>query len=115
MVPPAPCNEDLYTRHTSGQPMPARLPKDLDGAIDALQADSVLRAAVGEAFCAQWIGLKRVEWDNYAQHVSTSEKQRYADPLKGLEAGLIVPYRIRTTLLRNPGITLVPTPLHISH
>ena len=79
MVPPVPCNEDLYARHTSGQPMPARLPKDLDGAIDALQADSALRDAVGEAFCAQWIGLKRAEWDNYSQHVSTWEMQRYAD------------------------------------
>ena len=79
MAPPAPCNEDLYIRQASGQPMPARLPKNLEEAIDALQADSVLRSAVGEAFCAQWIGLKRAEWDAYGQHVSAWEMQRYAD------------------------------------
>ena len=79
MAAPAPCSEDLYIRQASGQPMPARLPKNLDEAIDALQADCVLRAAVGEAFCAQWIALKRTEWDQYAQHVSAWEMQRYAD------------------------------------
>ena len=79
MAAPAPCNEDLYTRQASGQPMPARLPKNLEEAIDALQADSVLRTAVGEAFCAQWIAQKRAEWDSYAQHVSAWEMQRYAD------------------------------------
>ena len=79
MAAPAPCNEDLYIRQASGQPMPARLPKNLEEAIDALQADEVLRTAVGAAFCAQWIDLKRAEWGSYAQHVSAWEMQRYAD------------------------------------
>lgn len=76
---PTPCNEDLYIRQISGQPMPPRLPKNLEEAIDALQADSVLRNAVGGDFCDQWIALKRAEWDSYAQHVSSWEMQRYAD------------------------------------
>ena len=59
--------------------MPARLPKSLEEAIDAFQADKALRHAIGEAFCAQWIDLKRAEWDSYAQHVSNWEMQRYAD------------------------------------
>ena len=79
MVTPEPCNEDLYIRQASGQAMPARLPQNLEEAINALQADSALRTSVGEAFCAQWIGLKRTEWDSYAQHVSAWEMQRYAD------------------------------------
>ena len=79
MAAPAPCDEDLYIRHASGLPMPARLPKSLEEAIDAFQADKALRHAIGEAFCAQWIDLKRAEWDSYAQHVSNWEMQRYAD------------------------------------
>lgn len=76
---PAPCNEDLYERRASGKEMPPRLPKNLDEAVTALEADSVLRARVGEAFCQQFIQLKRAEWDAYSQHVSDWELQRYAD------------------------------------
>jgi len=73
------CDEDLYQRHASGQPMPARLPRDLHDALAALQADVALREAVGNAFCAEFLQLKRAEWDAYAQQVSDWEHQRYAD------------------------------------
>jgi glutamine synthetase len=69
----------LYERRASGKEMPPRLPKNLDEAVTALEADSVLRARVGEAFCQQFIQLKRAEWDAYSQHVSDWELQRYAD------------------------------------
>jgi glutamine synthetase len=74
---PAPCDEDLYQRHASGQPMPPRLPRDLHDAVAALSADAVLREAVGMSFCDQFLALKREEWDAYAQQVGGWELQRY--------------------------------------
>jgi glutamine synthetase len=76
---PDPCDEDLYERRARGAEMPARLPRDLEQAVDALQADSALRAAVGEAFCAEFIALKRAEWDAWSLQVSDWELRRYAD------------------------------------
>ncbi len=78
LTPPEPCDEDLYLRQASGQTMPPRLPRNLEEALDALQADSVLRNAVGAAFCDQFLHLKRAEWDAYSQHVSGWELQHYA-------------------------------------
>lgn len=74
-----PCAEDLYLRQASGQAMPARLPRDLFEALAALRCNGDLRAAVGEAFCEQFLALKQVEWDAYAQQVSGWELARYAD------------------------------------
>ncbi|WP_342617774.1 type III glutamate--ammonia ligase [Rhodoferax sp. GW822-FHT02A01] len=76
---PAPCDEDLYERRASGKDMPPRLPRNLEEAITSLEADKALRALVGEAFCQQFIQLKRAEWDAYSQHVSDWELGRYAD------------------------------------
>ncbi len=76
---PEPCGEDLYQRCARGEPMPPRLPRDLLTATEALQADTRLREAVGTAFCEQWLGLKRVEWDAYASQVSEWELARYVD------------------------------------
>ena len=76
---PAPCDEDLYERRASGKAMPPRLPKNLEEAVASLEEDKVLRALVGEAFCEQFVQLKRAEWDAYSQHVSDWELQRYAD------------------------------------
>lgn len=79
-LPPEPvCAEDLYERQASGQPMPTRLPRDLHDALAALQADTRLMDQVGSGFCAQFLRLKRNEWDSYAQQVSDWELQRYAD------------------------------------
>ena len=75
---PQACDEDLYERFASGQSMPARLPRDLHAALDALEADAPLRHAVGDAFCQQFLMLKRQEWDAHAQHVSDWELARYA-------------------------------------
>ncbi len=77
--PPEPCNEDLYERRAQGLPMPERLPRDLKEAVDALEANAVLVSAVGPAFCAEFIQLKRAEWDAYSQQVSAWELERYAN------------------------------------
>jgi glutamine synthetase len=79
MTPPAACNEDLYVRRAAGLPMPPRLPRNLQDALSALEQDGELRAVVGEAFCEQFLVLKRAEWDAYVQHVSSWELERYAD------------------------------------
>ncbi len=78
MAAPSPFNEDLYERRAQGLPMPPRLPRDLHAAIDALEADHSLVDAVGPAFCAEWIRLKRAEWDAYSQQVSAWELEQYA-------------------------------------
>ena len=61
LPPPIPCDDDLYLRHARGGPLPPRLPADLGAALDALQADAGLRAAVGERFCDQFLQIKRAE------------------------------------------------------
>ena len=75
---PQPCEKDLYERFAAGQSMPARLPRDLGQATDALAADAVLMSALGTAFCQQFLALKRQEWDSYNQSVRTWELDRYA-------------------------------------
>lgn len=78
LPPPAPCQEDLYERQASGLPMPPHLPRDLRAALDALEADTRLRADVGDAFCEQFLRLKRAEWDAWASAVTDWELARYA-------------------------------------
>ena len=79
LTAPEPCSEDLYERFASGQAMPARLPRDLGAALDALAADSVLMDAVGQDFCQQFLVIKRQEWSSFSQSVSDWELKRYAD------------------------------------
>ncbi len=79
MVPPEPCVEDLYERCAQGLPMPRRLPRDLNEAVDALAVNAALVTAVGATFCAEFIRIKRAEWDAYSLQVSAWELERYAD------------------------------------
>jgi len=79
MAAPTPYDEDLYERFASGAPMPGRLPRDLHDALTALEQDASLRTQLGETFCAQFLLLKRQEWDEYQQQVSDWELARYAD------------------------------------
>ena len=78
---PAPeaIDADLYQRHAAGETLPPRLPRDLHDALAALRGDAILRDDLGEAFCEQFLALKRAEWDAYAQQVSEWELMRYAD------------------------------------
>ena len=54
------------------------LPQSLGDAVDAFEADTVLRSALGETLSEQFVRLKRAEWIEYARHVSDWEVQRYA-------------------------------------
>lgn len=76
---PTPCDDDLYERHAAGQPLPARLPRDLHDALLALEHDTVVREGLGEALVAQFLALKHAEWAAFHAHVSDWELQRYAE------------------------------------
>ena len=53
------------------------LPQSLDAALDALQADAVICAALGETLTAEFLRLGRAECTAYARHVSGWELERY--------------------------------------
>ncbi|MDT7515341.1 type III glutamate--ammonia ligase [Rhodoferax mekongensis] len=78
MVPPQPCEQDLYAAAAAGEALPAQLPRSLQEALDALAADGDLTASMGQAFVDQFLAIKRAEWDAFHQQVSAWEMERYA-------------------------------------
>jgi glutamine synthetase len=54
------------------------LPQSLAEAADALQADEVVRGALGETLAREWLQGARAEALAYARHVSSWELDRYA-------------------------------------
>jgi glutamine synthetase len=54
------------------------LPQSLHEALDALQGDAVVCGALGETLTAEFLRLKRIEWTEFARHVSGWELDRYA-------------------------------------
>ncbi len=55
------------------------LPQNLLEAIEALEGDAVVRAGLGEPLADEFIRLKRMEWTEYARHVSDWESRRYLE------------------------------------
>lgn len=55
------------------------LPQNLNAALDALQADESIAAAIGTDFVAEFIEHKRLEWIEYQRHVSDWELRRYVE------------------------------------
>ena len=53
------------------------LPRSLDTALDALEADPLARKVFGEAMFDSFVSEKRLEWDSYTAHVSAWETDRY--------------------------------------
>jgi len=77
------CSDDLFELplaeiRARGIPL---LPQHLGEAIDALNRDQVLCAALGGALAAEFSRLKRAEWIEYSRHVSAWELDRYAASL----------------------------------
>ena len=75
------CTDDLFE-----QPLPALrergigvLPQSLGEAVEALEADDVLREALGTTLSREFIDAKRAEWIAYARHVSEWEMRRYGE------------------------------------
>ncbi len=74
------CTDDLFQLSLSqirdrGIPV---LPQSLSAALDALEGDEVICAALGETLSREFIRLKRAEWTDYSRHVSPWEMMRYA-------------------------------------
>jgi glutamine synthetase len=55
------------------------LPQNLNEALDALAADTVLTERLGEEIVSEFIKVKRDEWIEYSRHVSDWELKRYAE------------------------------------
>ena len=53
------------------------LPPDLSSALDNLEKDRLLRAALGEHICQHFLRAKRQEWHEYLSHVHPWERDRY--------------------------------------
>ena len=53
------------------------LPKTLEQALDAFEADPLSREVFGDAMFRAWLEFKREEWHSYTTHVSDWEINRY--------------------------------------
>jgi glutamine synthetase len=57
----------------------ALLPQNLLEAVGELEKDEVVKAGLGAELAAEFIALKRMEWTEYARHVSDWETSRYLE------------------------------------
>jgi len=55
------------------------LPGTLSEALDELEADEVMREALGEHVFSRFIEAKRAEWDDYRTQVTSWELDRYLE------------------------------------
>lgn len=55
------------------------LPGTLGDALDELEADEVIRDALGDHVYSHYMVAKRLEWDEYRTQVSDWEVDRYLD------------------------------------
>jgi glutamine synthetase len=55
------------------------LPQNLNEALDALEADTVLTERLGKEIVGEFISVKRDEWMDYSRHVSDWELKRYSE------------------------------------
>jgi glutamine synthetase len=80
---PDPVEEDVYLFDDAKltQLGIASLPGTLEEALDALEADDVVRGALGEHVYAAFLRAKRAEWDEYRIQVTDWELKRYLEKL----------------------------------
>jgi glutamine synthetase len=79
--PGAPNNQNLYelSAEAIAQQGIGVLPQNLLEGIIALEQDDVVRDGLGSELAAEFIRLKRMEWTEYARHVSDWETTRYLE------------------------------------
>lgn len=76
LSPPTPAEEDLY--HVDGMRAGLdTLPADLGQAIEELQKNEVIQAALGQHVFDRYIEAKTLEWNDYRLYVSQWELDRY--------------------------------------
>lgn len=64
-------------RPSTGEPRGSVLPRSLNQALDELEADPVIQAALGPVICDRFINAKRLEWDAYRVEVTEWELRQY--------------------------------------
>lgn len=74
-LPPA-TEENLFESERARQGLET-LPGSLDEALGAMQRDPLIREALGPHIYERFLDAKRLEWDDYRQHVSQWELDRY--------------------------------------
>jgi glutamine synthetase len=79
--PGKPNNSNLY--ELSAEAIRAQgiglLPQNLLEAVTALEQDEVVQEGLGKELAAEFIALKKMEWTEYARHVSDWETHRYLE------------------------------------
>ncbi len=55
------------------------LPQNLNAALDALEADTILTERIGKEIIEEFLAVKRNEWIEYSRHVSDWEISRYTE------------------------------------
>lgn len=78
LEPPAAITDDLFEWSAERLATLPRLPRDLNAALDALETDTVLTAALGPVASTQFLRLKREEWVEWQRQVTPWELARYA-------------------------------------
>ena len=77
--PGEPFSDNMYLK--SGAELAAlgvtTLPRTLEQALDALEADPLTEAVMGPDMKAAYLSFKRAEWESYQNHVSDWEVDRY--------------------------------------
>jgi glutamine synthetase len=78
---PEPIEENLY--HFTDDDLKRRniptLPATLGGAVDEMEKNGVLRAALGDHVFERLIEAQRAEWSDFRRHVSAWERDRYLE------------------------------------
>jgi glutamine synthetase len=74
---PEATEENLYLLDTQRRGELQILPESLNRALDALEEDEVIQAALGPHVCDRFISAKRLEWQDYRLEVSSWELDKY--------------------------------------
>ncbi|MCA1725212.1 MAG: type I glutamate--ammonia ligase [Thermomicrobia bacterium] len=78
---PEPVEENLY--HFTEEDLKRRnvvtLPETLGQAVEEMQRDEVVRAALGEHIFTHLVEAQKQEWDAFRKHVSSWERERYLE------------------------------------
>jgi glutamine synthetase len=74
---PEATEENVYLLDTQRRAQLGVLPESLNRALDALEEDEVIRAALGAHICDRFISAKRLEWEDYRLEVTAWELSKY--------------------------------------
>ena len=79
--PPEPIEENIFkfSDEDAKKKGVGNMPENLRYAIKALQEDEVVKEALGDHICGQYIRAKKCEWDGYKTYVSKWEHDQYLE------------------------------------